>query len=193
MPGNRTSDALLILHNIINYYCHKKKSHIFGCFVDFEKAFDKVPRNILFQKLLNYNINGEFYNCLVHLYTDDKTCVKIGPYISSFFNRTQGVKQGCILSPLLFNIFLSDFQHVIEKKENDPVEIQSGETLGCIIWADDIVLLAKSEDGLKNMLKKLRSYTEENGMSINVTKTKVMVFNKTGRHIKIFPIRRGKN
>ena len=184
MPGNRTSDALLILHNLINYYCHKKRDHIFGCFVDFEKAFDKVPRNILFQKLLKYNINGGFYNCLVNLYANDKSCVKIGQYISPFFDRTQGVKQGCILSPLLFNIFLSDFQNVMEKEENEPVEIKSGESLGCIIWADDILLLAKSEEGLRNMIKNLKSYTEANGMSINITKTKAMVFNKTGRHIR---------
>ena len=69
IPGNRTSDALLILYNLINYYCHKNKNRIFGCFVDFEKAFNKVPRYTLFQKLLNYKINGNFYNCLVNLYT----------------------------------------------------------------------------------------------------------------------------
>ena len=188
IAGNRTSDALLILYNLINYYCHKNKKRIFGCFVDFEKAFDKVPRYTLFQKLLKYEINGNFYNCLVNLYTEDKACVKIGNQISNFFSRTQGVKQGCILSPLLFNIFLSDFQKDIEKEENEPVEITTGDPLGCIIWADDILLLAKSEVGLSNMLNTLKTYTEKNGMNINVDKTKVMVFNKNGRHIrKSFP------
>ena len=81
------------------------------------------------------------------------------------------MKQGCILSPLLFNIFLSDFQKDIEKEENDPVEIKSADPLGCIIWADDILLLSKSEVGLSNMLNTLKLYTEKNGMSINVDKT----------------------
>ena len=71
IPGNRTSDALLILYNLINYYCHKNQNRIFRCFVDFEKAFDNVPRYTLFQKLLKYKINGNFYNCLVNL---DKAC-----------------------------------------------------------------------------------------------------------------------
>ena len=188
MPGNRTSDALLILYNLINFYCHKNKNHIFGCFVDFQKAFDKVPRYTLFQKLLNYDINGNFYNCLVNLYLEDKACIKVGNQISNFFSRTQGVKQGCILSPLLFNIFLSDFQKDIEKEENEPIDIAPGDPMGCIIWADDILLLSKSELGLSNMLKTLKTYTEKNGMSINLDKTKVMIFNKNGRHIrKSFP------
>lgn len=128
--------------------------------MDFQKAFDKIPRYVLFQKILNYDINGNFYNCLVNLYTEDKACIKVGNNISNFFNRSQGVKQGCILSPLLFNIFLSDFQKDIEKEDNDPVEITIGETLGCIIWADDILLLAKSELGLSNMLNTLKTYTK---------------------------------
>ena len=93
LPGNRTSDALLILYNLIDYYCHENKKHIFGCFVDFQKAFDKVPRFTLFQKLLNYNINGKLYNCLVNLYTEDKVCIKVENNISNFFTRSQGVKQ----------------------------------------------------------------------------------------------------
>ena len=184
IPGNRTSDALLILYNLIDYYCHKNKKHIFGCFVDFQKAFNNIPRYNLFQKLLNQGINGKIYNCIVNLYTEDKACTKVGKSISNFFNMSQGVKQGCILSPLLFNIYLSDLQQNIEKEGNDPVEISPAETLGCIIWADDILLLSKSELGLSNMLSTLKTFTEKNGMKINTTKTKAMIFNKNRRHIK---------
>ena len=94
---------------------------------------------------------------------------------------SQGVKQGCILSPLLFNIYLSDLQQNTEKED---IKISPGETLGCIIWADDILLLSKSELGLSNMLSTLNTFTEKNGMKINTTKTKAMIFNKNGRHIK---------
>ena len=68
LPGNRTSDALLTLHNLIDYYCKKNKKFLFGCFVDFSKAFDSIPRNILFKKLLSYNINGKFYDCPTIMY-----------------------------------------------------------------------------------------------------------------------------
>ena len=78
VPGNRTSDALLILHNLIDYYCHKMKRYLYGCFVDFSKAFDTIPRQNLFQKLLDLNICGNFYDCLSHLYANDKVCIKVG-------------------------------------------------------------------------------------------------------------------
>ena len=67
IQGNRTSDALLILHNLIDFYYKKRKTYLFACFVDFQKAFDSIPRYILFQKLLDHNINGKFYDCLTSL------------------------------------------------------------------------------------------------------------------------------
>ena len=152
--------------------------------MDFQKAFDSVPRYILFQKLLSRNINGKFYNCLVHLYTEDKSCVKIGNKITNYFVSNQGVKQGCILSPTLFNIFLSDLQHITEQTECDPVQITTNKKLGCLIWADDLLLLSKSEIGLKHMLDELKSYTEKNGLTLNIKKTKAIIFNKSGRHIR---------
>ena len=184
IPGNRTSDALLILHNLIDYYCKKNKKYIYGCFVDFSKAFDTIPRNKLFQKLLNYNICGKFYDCLTMLYAKDKVCVKLGDKVTDNFRVNQGVKQGCILSPLLFNIYLADLATTIDLPENDPVILSDEETIGCLIWADDLLLLSQSELGLKKMLDNLNIYAKTNGLKINIEKTKVMIFNKTGRHIR---------
>ena len=183
LPGNRTSDALLILHNLIEYYCHKNKNYIFGCFVDFSKAFDSIPRCNLFEKLLRYNVSGKFYDCLVSLYTQDQACVKITNCISDTFQVNKGVKQGCILSPLLFNIFMSDLQEKLEHENNEPPEIAANEFCSCLIWADDILILSQSEQGLQNMLDSLYIFSEANGLKANMDKTKVMIFNKTGRHM----------
>ena len=184
LSGCRTSDALLMLHNLIDYYCKKENKYIFGCFVDFQKAFDSVPRHTLFQKLLHYNINGKFYDCLVNMYTNDTACIKKGDTLTSSFVTNRGVKQGCILSPNLFNIFLSDLQEITETPQCESIEITSNLHSGCLIWADDLLLLSKSEAGLKNMLAALNTYTEKNGMTLNIKKTKVMIFNKGGRHIR---------
>ena len=59
IAGNRTSDAHLILHNLVQSYCHKRGRNIYSCFVDFRKAFDSIPRDILFLKLRKMGINGE--------------------------------------------------------------------------------------------------------------------------------------
>ena len=182
--GCRTADALLILYNLIEQYCHKKGEFIYGCFVDFKKAFDSIPRHTLFKKLLFYDINGKFYDCLVNIYSNDIACIKISDSITPSFIANQGVKQGCILSPTLFNIFLSDLQPITETEACDPIELTVGNKLGCLIWADDLLLMSKSKGGLDNMLSNLKSYTEKNGMTLNVKKNKVMIFNKTGRHMR---------
>ena len=183
LAGCRTADALLILSNIIEYYCKNNSRYIFGCFVDFKKAFDSIPRHTLFQKLLDHDINGRFYDCLVNIYSNDIACIKVGDYLTPSFLTNQGVKQGCILSPTLFNIFLSDFQPLIETTACDPVQLNEN-PLGCLIWADDILLLSKSKEGLQNMLRVLNMYAEKNGMALNIKKTKVMIFNKNGRHLR---------
>ena len=184
LAGCRTSDALLILHNLIDSYCKTKNQYIYGCFVDYQKAFDSIPRHLIFQKLLKHKINGKFYDCLKSMYTQDIACIKIGDKVTESFSTDQGVRQGCILSPTLFNIFLSDLQEITEHEQCEPIEIKEGTNRGCLIWADDLLLLSQSETGLKNMLTNLNSYSINNGMSLNIKKTKVMIFNKGGRHIR---------
>ena len=184
VAGNRTSDAHLILHSLIQRYCHQQNEKIFSCFVDFSKAFDTIPRDLLFRKLLGYGINGKFFNNLKTLYTNDNCCVKVGNQITESFLANQGVKQGCILSPLLFNIFIADIVDRFSNENCRPLRINEAQSISCLLWADDVVLMSRSEEGLKNMLSALASYADENGMAINVKKTKCMIFNKTGKFIR---------
>ena len=160
LPGNRTSDAHLILHNLVNKYCHKNQSKMYGCFVDFSKAFDSI-RN---------------------LYNGDKTFIKINDKISQGIEVGKGVRQGCIMSPLLFNIFMADLPEKLSKK--DSVSSEDKQKVNCLIWADDILLLSETETGMNHMLKDLDVYCKTNGLTINFDKTKCMVFNKTGHLLR---------
>lgn len=84
---NRCSDAHIIIHNLVRQECHGKNSKIFSCFVDFRKAFDSVPRDILLSKILDMGVTGKFFNIIRHIYTSDKACVKTGQsLIVSFFH-----------------------------------------------------------------------------------------------------------
>ena len=116
--------------------------------------------------------------------TNDIACIKTAEHITPTFIANQGVKQGCILSPTLFNIFLADFQKRVETADCNTVTLKEGSLLGCLIWADDILLLSKSKTGMENMLANLKSFSDENGMTLNIKKTKIMTFNKGGRHIR---------
>ena len=184
VPGNRTSDPLLILYNLVNYYCAKNNKHIYACFVDFKKAFDSIPRHKLFEKLIKHNITGKFYDCLKHMYSKEITCVKVGNKLTDTFQTSQGVKQGCILSPLLFNIFLSDLPKNFHNKENDLLKLNENESISSLIWADDLLLFSESQNGLNNMLKSLHEYSLDNLIEVNIEKTKYMIFNKAGRLIR---------
>ena len=91
----------------------------------------------------------------------------------------QGVRQGCVLSPLLFNIFLSDLPKKLESIHGK-LKLDSTE-IGSLIWADDIILLSENENCLTEMLNTVESYCKDNKLTINTDKTKCMIFNKTGR------------
>ena len=97
---------------------------------------------------------------------------------TEFFGINKGVRQGCVLSPLLFNIFLSDILKELDMNDNqmkiDTMKISS------LVWAD-MVLFADTEENLRKLLKTVEISCNEHKLSINTEKTKCMIFNKSGR------------
>ena len=158
LPGNRTSDAHIMLYNLVRKYCHKENAYIYGCFADFSKAFDCIPRNVLFEKLIRYGITGKFLKIIANLYEGSKTRIKLGDKMSQELENHKGLKQGCILSPLLFNIFLSDLPKSLNP--DNQVIIHENVGVNCLIWADDLLLLSESEGGLQSMLNHLSTYSK---------------------------------
>ena len=178
-----TSDHILTLKNIIDKYISRiSKSRLFVCFVDFRAAFDTVWRKAMLYKLSKMGVCGNFFNVIESMYSDVSYRVKLKGSLSSKITSNVGVKQGCVLSPLLFNLFLSDLPNGFSDK-CDPV-ILCERKLSCLMFADDLVLISESHTGLQNCLSELYNYCNKWGLSINTDKTKVVIFNKGGHKYK---------
>lgn len=176
----RTADHLLVLKTLTDFYKSKRKP-IFACFIDFKKAYDSVWREGLFFKLIQYGCSKNFIRLIISMYSSVNCSVKLEKGSTPFFKSHVGVKQGCNLSPTLFNMFINDIPNLFNSS-CAPVKLGKTE-LNCLLYADDLVLLSESKSGLQNCLTKLGSYTKKWKLNINLKKSKVLLFGTpTQRH-----------
>ena len=179
MPGNRTADHALTLKTLHDKYVKQSgNSKIYACFVDFKKAFDSVWHQGLYSKLLENQIGGSFYDLVKDMYSNTKCAIKLSNCRTPFFPYKKGVRQGCILSPLLFNIFINEIPKLFEKTQSDPFILPNGTTITSLLYADDLVILSRSKSGLQNCLNQLNEWCNKWLMEINTKKTKIMIFQK---------------
>ena len=106
-PGRGTADAILIINTIINKYKNKKKPlHI--AFLDLTKAYDRVNREVMFEKLTEAGLGGRTRQIIQNLYYKDKILIELNGELCSKIFLTKGLKQGCGLSPTLFNFMAKE-------------------------------------------------------------------------------------
>ncbi|CAG2231612.1 unnamed protein product [Mytilus edulis] len=183
--GRSTIDHIKSLSSIIETRKLKRLS-TFTAFIDFRKAYDGIDRNLLCQKLLDIGICGNMYNAIVSLYKSVECCVRVNGQLTDWFNVQCGLKQGCLLSPLLFNVYVNGLVTYICSL-NVGINIDE-ENVSILLYADDLVLLAGSESDLQVLLDGLQLWCAENKMTINHNKSNVVHFrpNSTPRTINSF-------
>ena len=168
-----TVDHISSLTSIIQTRKLQKRS-TFTAFIDFKKAYDTIDRNLLFTKLHDIGIYGKMYQALLSIYKNVQCCVRVNNVCTEWFNVKFGLKQGCLLSPLLFNLYINDLANLLNSLSLG-VDID-GENVCALLYADDLVLIASSEGDLQNLLHVLHTWTIENKMTVNLSKSKVVHF-----------------
>lgn len=170
--GNRSClDHIFVLHDILRIR-KQLNSHTFCAFIDFKKAFDFVDRDFLLHKLQQLGIDGNFYFSIKALYSNTRSRVQVNDKVTEWFPVDRGVRQGDSLSPTLFSLYLNDLAVSI-KAMNKGVNV-GGKNISILLYADDIVLLAPTENKLQEMLNHVNSWCNTWGMKINSTKTQIL-------------------
>ena len=92
------------------------------------------------------------------------------------------MRQGCILSPLLFNLYLDEFPRILESSTGtEPIILPNGSPLNCLFYADYLILISSSAAGLQNQLNTLQNYSDKWLLKINLKKTQTLIFQKQNR------------
>jgi hypothetical protein len=173
----RTTDHMFIIRTLIEKYCKKGKKPLYACFVDFQKAFDSIWHEAMLVKLLRCEIGGPFYKIIKSMYENISSTVKTNANsLVGQLTIVKGVKQGDIISPLLFNIFLNDITLVLNESICTPPFL-SNKSVGCLLYADDLVIMSETEEGLQCSLDHLNMYCIKWKLDVNVRKSKVLIFN----------------
>lgn len=174
--GLGTREALFSLQ-ILAQKCYDQQKDLHICFIDFEKAFDRVKHEKLFNTLGNVGIDDKDIRLLKNLYWHQIANIKIDNNISKNIEICKGVRQGCVLSPTMFNIYSECLFNEALNNCTDGIKV-NGVNISTIRYADDTVLLADSDVGLQRLMDNINAACEEYGMSINIKKTKVMIISR---------------
>ena len=183
---HRTVDQVFVLSTLIAN-ARKSKRKLYSCFVDFKKAFDTVPRQQLWQVLASKGITGDILACLQSMYDKDEACVLTGEGLTDSFRCTTGVKQGCPASPLLFGLYIDDIEALLKEARDDiDAPTLAQQLVAILLFADDIALLSHSPEGLQRQLNILQGFCNRCGLTVNVAKTKVVVFERKQSQSPVF-------
>lgn len=179
--NHQTVDNCFILRALVER-ARARGVKLYICAVDFEKAFDSVDRPLLWAALQRAGVGGCMLQAIQSMYADVPVCVKTGSGLSSCFQSVLGVKQGCPLSPLLFGVFLDDFEVLLQQELGAAAALPTlaGRTVPPFLFADDMLLVSATPAGLRRQLDYLQTYCDAKKLTVNTAKTQVMILRPGG-------------
>ena len=176
--GRGSDDAAFVLNHIIEKRASEGKP-VYVAFIDFQKAYDSVNRDLLWKCLESMGVHGRSLDSLKEMYQQVKMAVRLGGQVGETFSADLGVKQGDPLSPLLFGLFIDRFESFLsELLPNEGVKIGSM-LVQVLLYADDLALVAESPEQLQKMLDILHTFCVPNVLTVNIRKSVTVIFNSS--------------
>ena len=180
-PSTGCHHAIFLLRRVIQYF-NDKASNVYIASVDASKAFDRVNHFKLFSILIKQGLPKYFVNTLINWYSRISVRVKWSNSLSAELRVLSGVRQGGVLSGILFNLYVNNILTSLRKSDLG-CHIKNL-YVGCIMYADDLILLSASLLDLQNMLQICDSIGKDLGMKFNASKSKCLLI---GPNIALTP------
>ena len=158
--------------------CLEVNKDIFLCFIDYTKAFDSINHNKLIESLEKTEIDGKDLRIIANLYKNQFSSIKINGELTESFEVQKGVRQGCVLSPLLYNLYSEQIFKDLEKFNGIKI---GGINYTNLRYADDTVLVGDSEPALQELINEINKRGQKLGLNINIQKTKCMRISRLER------------
>ena len=171
--GHSTDLCVYALTEFIEYF-KRRSTSVYVAFLDASKAFDKISHWVLFKKLINRGIPIYLVKLLCYWYQHQSMYVKWGSTMSSKFQVTDGVRQGGVLSPLLFDVYVNELSELLNKSGIGGN--LGGTIINHMLYADDICIVSLSSSGLQHLLNICSDYCERHDLTFNAKKSMCMYF-----------------
>ena len=174
--GHSTDLCIYALSEFIEYFKSRSTS-VYVAFLDASKAFDKISHWILFRKLIDRKVPIYLVKILCYWYQHQIMSVRWGCSISKGFNVTNGVRQGGVLSPKLFNVYIDGLSNILNNCTTGG--FLGGKRINHMLYADDLCIVSLSSAGLQNLLSICDKYCASHSITFNVKKSVCMFFNSS--------------
>lgn len=173
--NHSTVMCTLVLKEVVKHYANHS-TDVYSCYVDASKAFDRVRYDKLFTLLMNRGMPPIIVRSLLHLYMNQRMRVRWRGHLSNTFGTTNGIRQGGVISPLLFCIYIDEL--LLKLADNGAGCWIGKHFYGALGYADDLTLLSPSVSGLREMLTICQEFAAEYSVRYNPDKTVCMLFSK---------------
>ena len=186
-PGRGCVDQVFVKKQMSEKFVDKNKS-LYVAYMDLEKAYDRVDREAIWRVLGMYGINGQLLKAVQSLYEKSEACVRVCREEGEWFEVGVGLRQGCVMSPWLINLFMDAVMKEVREKAGDvSVTLWDKRRKFNVEWkvywlmfADDTVLLGGSEEKLERLVQEFGRVCRRRKLSVNETKSKIMKTGKNG-------------